>query len=193
MTVNSREKAWEEANKLFPTDYEKDELSSERAGYPVYRHFEQNYYNRICDLGCRLEVIVNDEVINIWIEEETEEVDSVKVAEMVEASHATKELGTSIRPLFEIETFQEITLCVNGSNWNSNETERKVYEGLKRNQSWLASDLITSYCDTHDIKWGTIKGVSITHYDHGGKGKNGGHFIITGYIGKRIDKTKIES
>lgn len=186
MTVNSREKAWEEANKLFPTDYEKDESSSERAGYSVYRHHELNYYNRICDLGCRLEVIVNDEVVNIWIEEDTiEQIDSARVTEMVEASHATKELGTSIRPLFEIETFQEITLSVDGSYWNSNEIERKVYEGLKHDQSWLASDLISSYCDTHGIKWGIIKGVTITHYDHG---NNGGHFIITGFVGKRIEE-----
>jgi hypothetical protein len=72
MTVTSREQAWVEANKLFPTDYEKDEASSARAGYDVYRHPSLNYYNIICDLGNRLEVLTGEyaeNVTNIWIEE----------------------------------------------------------------------------------------------------------------------------
>ena len=75
MNVKSREEAWAEANKIFPTDYEKDESSSQRAGYDIYRHPTLNYYNRICDLGCRLEVLVGEygeNVVNIWIVEETE-------------------------------------------------------------------------------------------------------------------------
>jgi hypothetical protein len=72
MTVNSKEQAWKEVNKIFPTDYEKDEAASIRAGYDIYRHPTLNYYNRICDLGCRLEVLVGEygeNVTNIWIEE----------------------------------------------------------------------------------------------------------------------------
>jgi len=71
MTVNSKEQAWKEANKLFPTDYEKDEAASQAAGYDVYRHPSLNYYNRICDLGDRLEVLTGEfgeNVTNIWIE-----------------------------------------------------------------------------------------------------------------------------
>lgn len=68
MIVNTKEQAWQEANKIFPTDYEKDYASSQRAGYDIYRHPTLNYYNRICDLGNRLEVIVNENYINIWIE-----------------------------------------------------------------------------------------------------------------------------
>jgi hypothetical protein len=71
MTVTSREQAWAEANKIFPTDYEKDYASSERAGYDIYRHATLNYYNRICDLGDRLEVLTGEygeNVTNIWIE-----------------------------------------------------------------------------------------------------------------------------
>jgi hypothetical protein len=70
--VTSKEKAWEEVNKIFPTDYEKDYASSERAGYDIYRHATLNYYNRICDLGNRLEVLTGEwgeNVTNIWIEE----------------------------------------------------------------------------------------------------------------------------
>jgi hypothetical protein len=71
ITVTNKEQAWVEANKIFPTDYEKDYASSERAGYDIYRHRELNYYNRICDLGDRLEVLTGEYgecVTNIWIE-----------------------------------------------------------------------------------------------------------------------------
>ena len=72
MNVINKEQAWQEVNKIFPTDYEKDFASSERAGYDVYRHPTLNYYNRICDLGNRLEVITGEcgeNVTNIWIVE----------------------------------------------------------------------------------------------------------------------------
>lgn len=190
MTVNSKERAWEEVNRLFPTDYEKDELSSERAGYDIYRHYSLNYYNRICDLGNRLEVIVDDVTTNIWIDESMVE-DEEKVKVMVEANHATKELGKSINPLIKIEEYKKIILCVDGSNYNSNETEVKVYEGLKRNETWLASDLVASYCDNHGIKWGVIESISIDHYNHGKQ--NGGHFIVTAYVGKRTEDKQINS
>lgn len=35
-TVSTRERAWQLADKLFPTDYMKDEHDSLRAGYPVF-------------------------------------------------------------------------------------------------------------------------------------------------------------
>ncbi|MEG1388919.1 MAG: hypothetical protein RSD07_01030, partial [Angelakisella sp.] len=70
MKVANIEQAWAEVNKIFPTDYEKDEASSQRAGYDIYRHPSLNYYNRICDLGVRLEVLTGEYgeiVTNIWI------------------------------------------------------------------------------------------------------------------------------
>lgn len=36
MTVKSIQEAWDEVNKIFPYDYEKDETASKNAGYPVY-------------------------------------------------------------------------------------------------------------------------------------------------------------
>jgi len=63
----TREQAWLEVNKIFPTDYEKDYMASERAGYDIYRHYSMNYYNYICDLGNRLEISIFKKVINIWI------------------------------------------------------------------------------------------------------------------------------
>lgn len=71
MKVNSKEAAWNEVNRIFPTDYEKDEESSQRAGYPIYRSTaEDHHYFYICDLNDRLEVNMNAETVNVWICEE---------------------------------------------------------------------------------------------------------------------------
>jgi hypothetical protein len=79
MTVTNKDQAWAEVNKLFPTDYEKDEAASLRAGYDIYRHPTLNYYSRICDLGNRLEVLTGEygeTVTNIWIKPKQEEENS---------------------------------------------------------------------------------------------------------------------
>ncbi|MFI3313929.1 MAG: hypothetical protein R3Y62_08580 [Eubacteriales bacterium] len=71
MNVPNKEKAWEEAGKLFGTDYEKDERASKNAGYPIYRHPTLNPNSKICDLGVRLEVTTGEygeTTTNIWIE-----------------------------------------------------------------------------------------------------------------------------
>jgi hypothetical protein len=68
--VATREQAWNIAGEIFPTDYEKDAECSARAGYDIYRHPTLNWFNRICDLGNRLEVLIEKGVINIWIEPE---------------------------------------------------------------------------------------------------------------------------
>lgn len=64
ITANGREEAWERVNELFPSDYEKDSRSSDRAGYPVYRSTmdtETAHYNYICDLGTTIEVNLTDD------------------------------------------------------------------------------------------------------------------------------------
>lgn len=189
MKAHSIQEAWNMANEIFPTDYEKDEESSQRAGYPIYRSTaEGRHYDYICDLNDRLEVNLadNNRSINIWIESGSDE----STSEGVEAMYAAKELGKCISPLFEPEIYTEITLVVDGIKWNSNEAEKKVYEGLKRGETWLASDLVESYCDNNGIRWGVIKGVHIQHYEYGKGGENGGHFVVTAYVGKRIDEGK---
>lgn len=71
MTVNSRAKAWDEADKLFPSDYIKDEAKSERAGYDIYISTAEGVNAWISDLDDRLEVnLETGDTINIWIEEE---------------------------------------------------------------------------------------------------------------------------
>ena len=58
--VDSVKEAWIVANKYFPTDYMKDEQSSSRAGYPIFRStcesLPNSWYNYICDLCSSLEV-----------------------------------------------------------------------------------------------------------------------------------------
>lgn len=68
--VKSVEDAWKKANEIFPTDYEKDEESSQRAGYPTFRSTaDGHYYDYICDLNDRLEVnLSTGETVNIWID-----------------------------------------------------------------------------------------------------------------------------
>lgn len=60
MTVKTKAEAWNEANKVFPTKYEKDEAASIRAGYDIYRHPAMKRYHRICDLGNCLEVFTGE-------------------------------------------------------------------------------------------------------------------------------------
>lgn len=69
-TVSTAKAAWQIVNEIFPTDYNEDTQSSERAGYKVYRS-NISHYDYICDLGNRLEVnFSTGETVNIWIDEE---------------------------------------------------------------------------------------------------------------------------
>lgn len=79
MKVSSIQEAWKKADEIFPTDYEKDEGSSELAGYPIYRSTaEGHHYDCICDLGNRLEVnLGNGKIENIWIEQSADEPEDV--------------------------------------------------------------------------------------------------------------------
>lgn len=73
MTAESIKKAWTIVNDIFPTDYIKDEMSSERAGYPIYVSTADGEPAWISDLGNRLEVnLSNGGTLNIWIEEKSQ-------------------------------------------------------------------------------------------------------------------------
>lgn len=82
MKVSSKEKAWEEVNKIFPYDYEKDEKGSANAGYPIYTSTASEHpQNWISDLENRLEVNLEDgPSTNIWIEEQGEDVEVTVIA-----------------------------------------------------------------------------------------------------------------
>lgn len=73
MKVNSKEQAWVEADKLFPTDYIKDAAKSETAGYDIYYSTCDGVNAWISDLEDRLEVnLATGETVNIWIENESQ-------------------------------------------------------------------------------------------------------------------------
>lgn len=73
MKVSSRQEAWREADRIFNTDYMKDDAASANAGYPVYWSTADGVNAWISDLGDRLEVNQDGRSVNIWIEESSEE------------------------------------------------------------------------------------------------------------------------
>lgn len=84
--VSSALAAWTMANAIFPGDFQKDTMSSERAGYPVYRSTVE-YYDYICDLSNRLEINLKDgnRTINIWIVEQVGETQGIDITVEVTA------------------------------------------------------------------------------------------------------------
>ena len=59
-TAWSTAHAWAIVNELFPGDYSRDEISSERAGYPIYRATSEGSRAYICDLNSALEINYDD-------------------------------------------------------------------------------------------------------------------------------------
>lgn len=73
MKANGRDEAWRIADRLFPTDYQKDDTASERAGYPIYEttSTDEKFAGfHISDLNTRLELNMGNETVTIWIEED---------------------------------------------------------------------------------------------------------------------------
>lgn len=71
--VSSVSEAWRAAARIFPTDYEKNEENSKRAGYPIYEttSTDERFSGfHISDLNTRLEVNMGNETVTIWIEED---------------------------------------------------------------------------------------------------------------------------
>lgn len=81
MKAKNREEAWRKADRMFPTDYQKDDIGSEKAGYPIYTSTLEGNMSWISDLGNRLELNIENEdgdveSVNIWINEEPEIVEN---------------------------------------------------------------------------------------------------------------------
>lgn len=95
-TVNSVKKAWDKANEIFPGDYLHDAEASAGAGYPIYISTVKGSTDHISDLGCRLEVNIGAESINIRIEEDPEITELKKeVAELKAALEKEEEWKVS--------------------------------------------------------------------------------------------------
>lgn len=102
MTVNTEYQAWEAVNAFFPTEYKKDEESSARAGYPVYRS-TVNHYDYFCMLGDRIEVnFSNGKTVNVWIKPEPKpEVRAYKTeAELREMAQGKSQRNSSRKGIF---------------------------------------------------------------------------------------------
>ena len=173
MKVANKEQAWKEANKIFPTDYEKDYAASEKAGYNIYRNPTLNYYNRICDLGDRLEVLTGEygeSVTNIWIEEP-----KMTIAEQV---------AQRTQPIIS-EQVHRMTFAVMGTDYTA-ECEKQLYNALsgERFEAFnAAGDFVVAWCKHTGFKWGSVSIASLDHYSHG---NGGGHYCITALIGEHV-------
>ncbi len=70
MEVSSVKEAWKLANWLFPTDYEKDQERSSRAGYPIYHSTVEGVNAWISEFSDRLELNYDGKSENIWIKQD---------------------------------------------------------------------------------------------------------------------------
>ena len=59
-TAWSTAHAWAIVDELFPGDYTRDDNSSERAGYPIFRATSEGSWAYICDLNSSLEINYDD-------------------------------------------------------------------------------------------------------------------------------------
>lgn len=186
MKAQNINEAWTMAAEIFPTDYTKDDESSSRAGYPIYRSTSRNYCY-ICELGDRLEINLDDgRTINIWINPEEDEngnpAEEIRAA--VVSMHDMEAYGAKAR-IHHIETRVKIEFAINGYKWDSDE-EKAIYKALRdeSRRHFYISDLVTAYCEANGLKWGTISETKAEHY---GNSKDGGHFIISAYVTPRTD------
>lgn len=179
MRVNTRQQAWDEANRIIPNDYEQDMESSKNAGYPIYRS-NVEHYDYICDLGDRLEVnLKNGKSINIWIDNDEEP--KLPTKEQVEEAAAHQYT-------FEPEQVQLVRVFASGYEFES-EAEKAVYKAMKHNDSFwqhrVGEDMVDAYCKDRNIEWGIIRVINITHYP---KNDTEGHFVIEAIVAPRTKK-----
>ena len=141
--VTRTPEAWEVAYKIADAgEYELDKDSQEWAGYPIYRA-KENYYSRICDLGCRLEVMKADGTsTNVWIDpkdaaEEKEPVTAQDADNAAEPAHYGRDLAEKIREnttdFSKISDFYKFVL----DNGYKYKTREKLQDGYDRH--WKAS------------------------------------------------------
>lgn len=80
--VKSIEEAWREADRLFPTDYMKDDHASTNAGYPIYMSTADGNNSWISDLNTSLELNIQNgkgiETVRIVIEPEPEITEEIR-------------------------------------------------------------------------------------------------------------------
>lgn len=98
--VQSEWEAWLKVDELFATDYLKDDVASENAGYPIYRSTLHGEYSWISNLGCGLELNFSDgdeyfESFKIWIAPQ-QTVEEMLAARISKLESEVKELNESL-------------------------------------------------------------------------------------------------
>lgn len=132
--VNSVSEAWRTAARIFPTDYEKNEESSKRAGYPIYETTSTDGRFsgfHISDLNTRLEVNMGAETVTGFCvilfnvkepeqqEKETEEIQ----AEVMQNPETMTQTAENIEDKYKVfDTMSE--------DWGSDDLEGFVFYDL---------------------------------------------------------------
>lgn len=179
MKAKNINEAWTMAAEIFPTDYTKDDESSSRAGYPIYRSTSRNYCY-ICDLGDRLEINLDDgRTINIWIDPRDEE---EEIREAITNTRIAEKFGENVQA-WRTEKRIKIEIMIEGYSWSSDE-EKAVYKAMKdaKRRADYIYTIVTAYCDTNGVKWGTMDTPNALYF---GQQDGSGHFIISAYITPR--------
>lgn len=127
--VKTRKQAWDIADRLFPTDYERNADSSGRAGYPIYETTstdEDHTGFHISDLNTSLELNMGVETIKINIE--SEEADENK--ETRNCFNKLLEKVKDERRLAEVKERQKYNYYSDRTNynWNWSEKDDKAYQ-----------------------------------------------------------------
>lgn len=119
--VETEAEMWNKANELFPHDYERDESASKRAGYPVYRS-NFNPHCWISDLGCRLELNIGSNTINIVLKQHYTK-DEIRT--MIQSAKEILEQGEKICKLLDSMNASELTTTVLSCTRSMMENSRK--------------------------------------------------------------------
>lgn len=146
--------AWTKANEIFQTDYIKDEGASAAAGYDIFRSTLKDCNAWISDLGDRLEInFENGETVNIWIEEEAEQPETV-------AASAEKHISVDIK----IDTD-------NGSRRTTTTDETAIYINSKTKISHIGAFIANVERMLKQAKKSTKNGsrATVTLYTNDGK------------------------
>lgn len=156
-TVSTRERAWQLADKLFPTDYIKDEHDSLRAGYPVFNttSTDDKYTGfHISDLNVALELNMGAETIRINIEDQEAEIKNNfdKLLQYVSDKRKSAELHSKIKALSgdtkSIDGFRPYLGIVDEYHAHKDDQMYKLLEGgIKKMKSALISVITTAGFD----------------------------------------------
>ena len=86
---------------------------------------------------------------------------------------------------------QIVTVFVSGYQFDD-EASKQLYHALLTCEDWqksyLTLDIVSAYCETHGILWGTSQVISTTHYP---KGLSEGHFVIEAIVTPRVKEEAV--